>query len=115
MPHDTEGPPSSAPAPAVAALLARPHDHSPAELLQRTAEGSRQSFGALYDLTAPRVHAMMTSLAPDRGAAERLTRAAFQQVWIRAPRFRSDRDDAMRWILRIAYQAAHEPHPAGTR
>jgi RNA polymerase sigma-70 factor (ECF subfamily) len=67
--------------------------------------GDADALRALYDRHAPRVHAVIRRVAPERSLAEDWA----QETWVRAfralPRFRGDSSFGT-WILRIAMNSA---------
>jgi RNA polymerase sigma-70 factor (ECF subfamily) len=76
------------------------------QLLQQVAQGDRQAFAQLYDLTSPKVFGLIRSVVRDRAMAEEVTQEVFLQVWKQAPRFRPDMGSAPAWISTVAHRRA---------
>lgn len=70
-----------------------------AALLGRVADGDEDAFARLYDATAPRIYGLALRFARDQDEAERVTRAAFQQVWRAAPAYEGT--SAQAWLLEV--------------
>lgn len=66
--------------------------------------GSRAAFATLYDLLAPRVHALSSALLlEDR--ADQGTVAAFTAIWTGAGRYSPAAQSATEWAMTTALQA----------
>jgi RNA polymerase sigma-70 factor (ECF subfamily) len=74
-------------------------------MLVDVGNGSRSAFAALYDRVSPLVHAVSVACLADTAIAERATSTVFLTVWSRAPRYKPDEQEAVEWILAIAFQA----------
>jgi RNA polymerase sigma-70 factor (ECF subfamily) len=76
------------------------------QLLVRSGRGDVAAFTELYDQLSPRVFGLVTSLVPDRAAAEAITCEAFVEAWRRAASFDPDRCSATAWVLVVAQRLA---------
>ena len=71
------------------------------QLLGATAQGDARAFKALYDETAPRLHAVAVTMMRDASLAEDVLQDAFVQVWHRAGDFHSERGGVLTWLTTI--------------
>ena len=71
------------------------------QLVRQTAQGDARAFKALYDATAPRLHAVALTLMRDTGLAEDVLQDAFVQVWHRAGEFHAERGAVTTWLTTI--------------
>jgi RNA polymerase sigma-70 factor (ECF subfamily) len=65
-----------------------------------------QAFAALYDATLGKCYALAVRITRDRGAAEDVVAATFQQVWQHAPSFDPVRGRALAWLTTICRSRA---------
>ena len=87
-------------------LLESPTQNAdPKRMLIDVGNGSVSAFAALYDGLAPLVHAVSSRLLSDPAIAERATETVFVNVWHRAARYELDKQEAVQWILALAYQS----------
>jgi RNA polymerase sigma-70 factor (ECF subfamily) len=75
------------------------------QLLQRVAEGDRQSFEELYTLYHRRLSRFLMRLAPRYDFAEEIINDTFWVVWRKAGEFRGA-SRVSTWIMGIAYRRA---------
>ncbi len=71
------------------------------QLLRATSQGDTQAFKALYDETAPRLHAVAITMMRDPGLAEDVLQDAFVQIWHRARDYHADRGGVFTWLTTI--------------
>ncbi|MDX1405367.1 MAG: sigma-70 family RNA polymerase sigma factor [Woeseiaceae bacterium] len=71
------------------------------QLLGATARGDTTSFKALYDATAPRLHAVALAMMSDKDLAEDVLQEAFVQVWHRAGEYHAERGSVLTWLTTI--------------
>lgn len=83
----------------------------PGVLLRQIGAGSVSAFAAFYDEFAPGVHAVTMTVLTDPEVAERATEAVFLRVWRCAPRFRTDRQTPMVWVLSITFRELARDRP----
>lgn len=77
-----------------------------AELVGRVATGDREAFGELYDLVAPRVHAVSLRVVRDPAMAEEVTQEVMVELWRTAPRFRAEKGSVTAWAATVAHRRA---------
>lgn len=70
-------------------------------LLRATAHGDAKAFKALYDDTAPRLHAVALTMMRDSELAEDVLQDAFLQIWHRAGDYHADRGGVLTWMTTI--------------
>lgn len=70
-------------------------------LLRATAHGDARAFKALYDDTAPRLHAVALTMMRDSELAEDVLQDAFLQIWHRAGDYHADRGSVLTWMTTI--------------
>ncbi len=71
------------------------------DLLGRIAAGDRAAFRRLYDLQAPRLHAVALRVTRQMPLAADAVHDAFLQVWRNAGRFESSRGSPEAWLLSL--------------
>jgi len=74
--------------------------------LARVAEGDRVAFRALYEKTAPRLHAICLRVLRDRSAAEDVLQEIYVRIWERARQFDAARGNGLAWVISIARNSA---------
>lgn len=79
---------------------------TPEELLERVAEGDREAFAQLYDVTAPRVLGLIKRLLKDHSQSEEVTQEVFLEIWQTATRFDRTKGGAASWMLTMAHRRA---------
>ncbi len=84
----------------------RPSIDPAAALLGRVALGDQSAFAELYDLLAPRVHAVVLRVLRDPSMAEEVTQEVFVELWRLAPRFESGRGTVTAWAATVAHRRA---------
>ncbi|MGA7050023.1 MAG: sigma-70 family RNA polymerase sigma factor [Mycobacterium sp.] len=75
-------------------------------LLRRVANGDRDAFAAVYDLTRTRVYGMVTRVLRDTGYSEETTQEVYLEVWRTASAYDSTRGSALAWLLTMAHRRA---------
>jgi RNA polymerase sigma-70 factor (ECF subfamily) len=75
------------------------------ELLQRIAEGDRESFDVLYRRFVRPVFALALRRLGDRGRAEDATQETFTSVWRSAGSYRAERGPGAPWLYAVARNA----------
>ena len=70
-------------------------------LLRATAHGDAMAFKALYDRSAPRLHAVALTMMRDSELAEDVLQDAFVQIWHRAGDYHADRGSVLAWMTTI--------------
>lgn len=78
----------------------------PAELLHRAALGDEDAFSRLYDLTAPRLFALIRRVVRDVAMSEEVLQEVYVEVWRQATRFDARRGSAHGWLCTIAHRRA---------
>jgi RNA polymerase sigma-70 factor (ECF subfamily) len=78
----------------------------PEQLLLRSGRGDVDAFAELYDVLAPRVFGLVTSMVPAAVAAEAITCEAFVEAWRRSSTYDAERCSATAWVLVIAHGLA---------
>ncbi len=76
------------------------------ELLRLTGIGDRDSFAALYDRVAPRLHGLVVRILRDHAQSEEVTQEVFLQVWSNASSFDHSRGSALSWLMTLAHRRA---------
>lgn len=76
------------------------------ERMARLGRGDRTALAELYDLHAPRVHALLRSILKDRAEADDLLHDVFLQVWRNARDFDPERGKVIGWLLTMARSRA---------
>jgi len=75
-------------------------------LLRRVANGDRDAFAAVYDLTRTRVYGLVTRVLRDTGYSEETTQEIYLEVWRTASAYDSARGSALAWLLTMAHRRA---------
>ncbi|BAJ73845.1 DNA-directed RNA polymerase specialized sigma subunit, sigma24 homolog [Microbacterium testaceum StLB037] len=75
-------------------------------LLARAADGDRQAFGMFYDLTAPRVYALLLAVTRDAARADALLEEVYVEAWERAVVRGMPRCPAQEWVALLAHRRA---------
>jgi RNA polymerase sigma-70 factor (ECF subfamily) len=75
-------------------------------LLRRVANGDRDAFAAVYDLTNTRVYGLVTRVLRDTGYSEETTQEVYLEVWRTASAYDSARGSALSWLLTMAHRRA---------
>ena len=75
-------------------------------LLRRVANGDRDAFAAVYDLTNARVYGLVTRVLRDTGYSEETTQEVYLEVWRTASAYDSARGSALAWLLTMAHRRA---------
>ena len=79
---------------------------TPAELLERVAQGDQAAFSDLYDQLAPRVLGLVIRVLKDHSQSEEVTQEIFLEVWQTASRFDPNKGGASTWLLTMAHRRA---------
>jgi RNA polymerase sigma-70 factor (ECF subfamily) len=82
------------------------HEDPTALLLARSARGDESAFSELYDLLAPRVHAVVLRVVRDPAMSEEVTQEVMVELWRLAPRFDPARGSAAAWAATLAHRRA---------
>ncbi|WP_435084649.1 sigma-70 family RNA polymerase sigma factor [Gordonia hongkongensis] len=77
-----------------------------AELLVLVADGDREAFTRLYDLTSSRIYGLAVRIVRDRHYAEEVVQEAYLQYWQRAGDFDPSRGAAITWMMTIVHRRA---------
>ena len=72
-----------------------------ASLIRRVAAGDRGAFRRIYDLQAPRLHAIALRITRQAPLAADATHDAFLQVWRNAGRFDAARGNPEAWLVSL--------------
>jgi RNA polymerase sigma-70 factor (ECF subfamily) len=79
----------------------------PAEsLMARVAKGDQGAFADLYDVLAPRVHAVVLRVLRDPAMAEEVTQEVMVELWRLAPRYDRTRGGVRTWASTISHRRA---------
>jgi RNA polymerase sigma-70 factor, ECF subfamily len=84
---------------------ARMHEPDDAELLERTGEGDRDAFEALYQRYARSVFGLALRRLGDRDRAEEAVQETFTSVWRSAYTYDPDRGAGSTWLYAVARNA----------
>lgn len=76
------------------------------EMIARTGQGDREAFGALYDATSPKLHAICLSVLKNRPEAEETLQEVYIKIWQNAERYSSNGLSPMTWLITIARNRA---------
>ncbi len=87
-------------------IISKPVDRDLDTLLQKIAGGDRQAFGRLYDLTSPRLFAIIRAVVRKPELAEEALQEAFVRVWQKAWAYDPAKAPAMGWLATIARNQA---------
>ncbi len=77
-----------------------------AGLLEACAEGDRQAFRALYDLSARFVFGVVRAVVSDYRMAEEVAQEVYVSIWKRAGSFDPQKGNPMAWMAAIARNRA---------
>ncbi len=72
-----------------------------AELLNRSANGDRKAFAALYRMVSPKLYAVCVTLLKRRDMAEDVLQDSFVKIWHRAGTYDPSKGSAMTWMTSI--------------
>jgi len=75
-------------------------------LLRRVAQGDREAFAAVYDLTKTRVYGLVIRVLRDSGYSEETTQEIYLEVWRTASGYDSAKGSALAWLLTMAHRRA---------
>lgn len=75
-------------------------------LIARVAAGDRAAFGALYDATSAKLHAVCLSVLKNRPEAEDTLQEVYLRVWQNAARYAVNGLSPMTWLITIARNRA---------
>ena len=75
-------------------------------LMRRVADGSRESFLALYDRHSAKVYGLALRVIGEPMTAEEVTQEAFIRLWTRAATYDPDRGRLSSWLLTITRRLA---------
>ncbi|TBN44136.1 sigma-70 family RNA polymerase sigma factor [Paracoccus subflavus] len=75
-------------------------------MIARIAAGDRAAFGALYDATSAKLHAVCLSILKDRPEAEETLQEVYLRVWQGAARYAVNGLSPMTWLITIARNRA---------
>lgn len=76
------------------------------QLLVSVADGDREAFTRLYDLTSSRIYGLAVRIVRDRHYAEEVVQEAYLQYWQNAGDFDPARGAAITWMMTIAHRRA---------
>lgn len=75
-------------------------------LLRRVADGDRDAFAVVYDLTKTRVYGLVTRVLRDAGYSEETTQEVYLEVWRTASEYDPAKGSALAWLLTMAHRRA---------
>ncbi len=75
-------------------------------LLARAAGGDCDAFTRFYDLTAPRIYALLLTLTPDASTAERVLETIYVEAWERMGGREAPPCPGMEWMSFLAHRHA---------
>ncbi|WP_099826731.1 sigma-70 family RNA polymerase sigma factor [Oceaniglobus indicus] len=75
-------------------------------LILRAADGDRQAFMSLYDLTSAKLFGVCLRVLRDRAEAEDVLQDVFVKVWRNAGRYTANGFSPMTWLITIARNGA---------
>lgn len=87
-------------------------EHAPTEaerlagLVQQCARGDEDSFAALYDAIAARVHGLALRVIRSPELAAEVTQEVFLEAWRTASRFDPSRGSVLAWLTTMAHRRA---------
>jgi RNA polymerase sigma-70 factor, ECF subfamily len=76
------------------------------KLLARCALGDRNAFGALYEISAPKLLGVAMRILGSRAEAEEALQEAYVKIWSNAGRFQQSRGSAPGWLISIVRNQA---------
>ncbi|WP_290062856.1 ECF RNA polymerase sigma factor SigK [Amycolatopsis solani] len=81
-------------------------EHTPEQLLARTALGDERAFAALYDHLAGPIFGTVLHVLRSRAHAEEVTQEVLLEIWRKAATFDPVRGRVQSWALTIAHRRA---------
>lgn len=75
-------------------------------LLLRTAQGDREAFTTVYELTSQRVYGFVRRIIVNAELAQETTQEIYVVVWLDAHKFDPTIGSAMAWLMTIAHRRA---------
>ncbi|MEV0007624.1 sigma-70 family RNA polymerase sigma factor [Streptomyces sp. NPDC051840] len=75
-------------------------------LMVSAADGDREAFAEVYDVTAGSVMGLVRRILRDPAQSEEVTQEVLLEVWRTSGRFRPERGSAMTWIMTLAHRRA---------
>ena len=87
-------------------VISKPVDRDLDTLLQKIAGGDREAFARLYDLTSPRLFAVIRAVVRKPELAEEARQEAYLRVWQKAWAYDPAKAPAMGWLAAIARNQA---------
>jgi RNA polymerase sigma-70 factor (ECF subfamily) len=75
-------------------------------LLRRVAQGDRDAFAAVYDLTKTRVYGLVVRVLRDAGYSEETTQEVYLEVWRSASAYDPAKGSPLAWLLTMAHRRA---------
>ena len=75
-------------------------------LLNRTANGDRASFKALYRKTAPKLFGIVLRIVRDKSTAEDILQETYVRIWRNAESYSSSAGEPLGWLASIARNGA---------
>lgn len=82
------------------------HEADADALLARASAGDRDAFEAFYDLTAPRIHAVLLALTQDATRSALLLEEVYLEAWERVAMQGIPRCPAWEWLCLMAHRHA---------
>lgn len=76
-------------------------DNSLEALLAETAQGDRDAFARLYQLTSPKLFAIALKMLRRRDAAEEVLQEVYLSIWRKASQYRPERGQPLAWMSMI--------------
>lgn len=76
------------------------------DLVNRSANGDRQAFTALYRMVSPKLYAVCVTLLKQRDMAEDVLQDSFVKIWNRAGSYDPSKGSAMTWMTSIVRNRA---------
>lgn len=77
-----------------------------ARLVHQCARGDEESFAALYDAVAARVHGLALRVIRSPEMADEVTQEVFLEAWRTASRFDPSRGSVLAWLTTMAHRRA---------
>lgn len=71
-------------------------------LLCQTADGKREAFAALYEITSPQIYAVVLKMLKRKELAEEATQDAFIKIWHNAGSYQRNKGTVLTWMVSIA-------------
>lgn len=76
--------------------------HQHLRLLSATAQGDRQAFAELYQLSAGKLYAISLQMLQRRDRAEDAVQEAFVRIWHNAGDYQQEKGTVLTWMISIA-------------